>query len=57
VENNLDHDEDIEVEFYTLEQAIDLSIQGRITDAKTMLAIFWLFWKKGEEGKGRAEQK
>lgn len=50
--NNLDHDEDIEVEFYTLEEALELSIKGQITDAKTLVAIFWLFWKKQEQVKG-----
>jgi ADP-ribose pyrophosphatase len=50
VANNLDHDEDIEVEFYTLDEAVDLSVKGEITDAKTMLAIFWLSWKKRTQG-------
>ncbi|MDA2938284.1 NUDIX hydrolase [Acidobacteria bacterium AH-259-A15] len=43
---NLEQDEDIVVEFYRLEEAIDMSLRGEIIDAKTLLALFWLYWKK-----------
>ena len=39
-------DEEITVEFHSLEEAIQLSLRGEITDAKTLLALFWLDWKR-----------
>lgn len=44
--NNLGHDEDLVVEFYTLDEAIDMAVKGEIIDGKTLLALFWLKWKK-----------
>jgi ADP-ribose pyrophosphatase len=41
--SNFDHDEDIVVEYYTLEQALQMADQGEIEDAKTVLALLWLF--------------
>lgn len=43
---NLEHDEDIVVEMYTLEEAIEMGLRGEIVDAKTLLALFWLYWKR-----------
>lgn len=36
-----DFDEQIEIEFYTLEEALKLAYLGKIKDAKTLLAVFW----------------
>jgi len=38
--------EDIVVEFYSLEEAINMVCRGEITDGKTLLALFWLQWKR-----------
>ena len=45
-EKNPDPDEEITVEFHTLEEAIQLGLRGEIIDAKTLLALFWLDWKR-----------
>ena len=48
---NLEFDEDIVVEFYHLEEAMEMSLRGDIIDGKTILALFWLHWKKrGKKG-------
>ena len=48
---NLEFDEDIVVEFYHLEEAMEMSLRGDIIDGKTLLALFWLHWKKrGKKG-------
>jgi ADP-ribose pyrophosphatase len=41
--SNFDHDEDIVVEYYTLEEALAMVDRGEIEDAKTVLALLWLF--------------
>lgn len=38
----LDEDEEIELEFHTLEDALVLAEQGEIVDGKTLLALYWL---------------
>ncbi len=38
---NPEFDEQLEVEFYTLEEALKLALSGQIRDAKTLVAIFW----------------
>lgn len=43
---DFEHDEEIEVELYRPEEAMELGLRGEIVDAKTLLALFWLFWKK-----------
>ena len=43
---NPEEEEDIEVEFYTLEEAIEMAGRGEITDGKTLLALFWLQWRR-----------
>lgn len=45
-QTRFDHDEDISIETYTLDQALELFSRGEIQDAKTILALFWLHWKK-----------
>ncbi len=50
--DNLEHDEDIVVEYYSLEEAMQLSIEGRIVDAKTLTAVFWLFWNRTQDDRG-----
>lgn len=46
VEPNPEFDEDISIEMYRLEEALELCQSGQIVDAKTLVAIFWLYWKK-----------
>ncbi len=46
MEPNPEFDEDISVEMHRLEEAIELSQSGQIVDAKTLVAIFWLYWKR-----------
>ncbi len=48
----LEHDEEIMVEFYRLEEAVELSLRGEIVDAKTLVALFWLHREKGIRGNG-----
>ncbi|MGP0585727.1 NUDIX hydrolase [Paenibacillus timonensis] len=44
-EMSLDEDEFIEVQEATLEEALDLIAEGRIADAKTILAVYiWQLW-------------
>ena len=45
-QKNPDPDEEIAVEFHTLEEAIQLGLGGEIIDAKTLVALFWLDWKR-----------
>ncbi len=40
--SKLDHDEDIVVEYYPLEQALAMCRKGEIVDGKTILALLWL---------------
>lgn len=51
-------DEDIVVEFHTLPEAIELGLRGEIIDAKTLLALFWLSWRKrvGASAQGAKQQ-
>lgn len=39
-----EHDEEIDVEFYSLDEALQLAHKGQINDAKTLIALFWLAW-------------
>ncbi len=39
---NPEFDEHIEIEFYSLDEAVELIEKGQIQDAKTMCAIYWL---------------
>ena len=41
-EKKLDEDEFLEVSPLSIEKAIDLIYQGKITDVKTIIGIFWL---------------
>ena len=43
---NPEFDEEVSVELYSLDEAIDLSRTGQILDAKTLVALFWLYWKR-----------
>lgn len=43
---NLETDEEIALEFHRLDEAIELALDGKIVDAKTLVALFWLDWKK-----------
>jgi ADP-ribose pyrophosphatase len=45
-EPRLEADEDLEIEFYTLDEALEMANRGQILDAKTLTAIFWLKWRK-----------
>lgn len=38
--------EQIELEFHSLEQALEMAVRGEIVDAKTLVALFWLHWKR-----------
>ena len=40
--SKLDHDEDIVVEYYSLEEALEMCRKGEIVDGKTILALHWL---------------
>ena len=42
----LEQDEDISVELYPFEQALEMSLRGEIIDGKTLLALFWFDWQK-----------
>ncbi len=37
-----DEDEDLEIEFYTLEKALEMIRGGEIKDGKTIAALYWL---------------
>ncbi len=41
-----DEGEDLVVEFYSLEEAIEMTGRGEIRDGKTLLALFWLQWRR-----------
>ncbi|HLV02410.1 MAG TPA: NUDIX hydrolase, partial [Acidobacteriota bacterium] len=43
---NLDLDECLVVEFYSLNDAIEMARRGEILDAKTTAALFWLAHRK-----------
>ena len=45
-----DEDEDLEMETYTLEDAISMIREGGIKDGKTIAAIYWLALRKLESG-------
>lgn len=40
---NLNRDEDLTLEFWGLEEAIEMGLRGEILDAKTLVALFWLY--------------
>lgn len=44
----LEEDEDISVELHSFEKALGMSLRGEIIDGKTLLALFWFDWKKGQ---------
>ena len=46
-EPNLEPDEDIVVEFYRLEEALEMVKSGQIADGKTLLGLLWLDWWRG----------
>ncbi|HSR54488.1 MAG TPA: NUDIX hydrolase [Acidobacteriota bacterium] len=37
-----EEDEILQVEFYTLSEALELATRGKIRDAKTLVALYWL---------------
>ena len=41
---NLEPDEDITVEFYRLEEALEMIKGGQMNDGKTLLGLLWLDW-------------
>ncbi len=41
--SNFDHDEDIVVEYYSLEEALEMCRKAEIVDGKTILALHWLY--------------
>jgi ADP-ribose pyrophosphatase len=41
-----EEDEDLEVEYYTLEEALNMAARGEILDGKTIVALLWLKNKK-----------
>ncbi len=43
---NRDAGEQIELEFHSLEKALEMAVRGEIVDAKTLVALFWLDWKR-----------
>lgn len=43
---NLEEGEELEVEFYSLSEALGLCFRGGIVDAKTMVALLWLYWRR-----------
>ncbi len=43
---NLEPDEDITVEFYRLEEALEMTKGGQINDGKTLLGLLWLDWRR-----------
>jgi ADP-ribose pyrophosphatase len=50
-ETAYEQDEEIVLEFYSLTDAIDLILKGEIQDAKTIAAIFWLFYRRSQSAK------
>ncbi|RPJ56052.1 MAG: NUDIX hydrolase [Acidobacteria bacterium] len=44
--SKFDHDEDIVVEYYSLEDALEMCRQGAIVDGKTILALHWLYFQR-----------
>lgn len=42
----LEPDEDITVELYPFEEALEMSLRGEIIDGKTLLALLWFDWQK-----------
>ena len=47
-ETAYEHDEEIVLEFYSLEEAIQLTLEGKILDGKTITALFWLFHQRSQ---------
>jgi ADP-ribose pyrophosphatase len=45
-ETNYEDDEEIVLEFYTLPEAIALTLEGKIQDGKTITALFWLYYHR-----------
>lgn len=46
VPRKLDADEDIDLVFLELDEAIAMGLRGEILDAKTLVALYWLDWKR-----------
>ena len=44
---SLEKDEEIVLEFHSLEEALEMSLRAEIMDGKTLMALFWLLWRKG----------
>ncbi len=40
--------EEIDIEYYTLDQALEMAARQEILDAKTLTALYWLHWKRGQ---------
>ena len=49
---NPEFDEHLEIEFYTLDEALQLALSGKIRDAKTLVAVLW----KALQEQGRPSQ-
>jgi len=47
-ETNYEYDEEIVLEYYTLSQAIALTLEGEIQDGKTIAALFWLYHRRNQ---------
>jgi ADP-ribose pyrophosphatase len=45
-ETNYEYDEEIVLEFYTLAEAIALTLEGKIQDGKSITALFWLYYHR-----------
>lgn len=45
-ETRPDPGESIQIEYYSLEEAIRLATAGELPDAKSLVALYWLFWKR-----------
>ncbi|HXK58426.1 MAG TPA: NUDIX hydrolase [Acidobacteriota bacterium] len=48
--SNFDHDEDIVVEYFSLDEALEMCRSGQIVDGKTMLALYWLRDQRASAG-------
>jgi ADP-ribose pyrophosphatase len=51
-ETSYEHDEEIVLEFYSLAEALQLTLEGKIQDGKTITALFWLFHQRSLNGGG-----
>jgi ADP-ribose pyrophosphatase len=44
-----EQDEEITLEFYSLEDALEMALRGEILDAKSIAALFWLSCRRHQE--------